>query len=399
MSRRTKEEQETKNIKLKKDRRGRDRWELRKQWPDGDILRRWMPHENAVSLLKRIEAAIDYGMDGEKGWKALKKELGRDLNSGSSSEFNKGMTIAELCDLHYEKYVVPHNKKSLDYKLQHLTKIKDLAGKKLVVEFTMKDAEDVKLARLEEGGVSNDTINKTLSTMCRMFNWAVHTKKFLAANPMAKWKRLKVVRQTRPRLTPLEYRKIVMEACRIDVLRGVFIGVCCETAVRPWAEGAHLKRTLVELNGPGDNWITIEPSKHDNEPKRIPLSSFAVELIQKLPVYFDTDYLFYRYGDKRGEFMTRDYVHSVWVEACKAAGCAWATEYDLRRYRATTWAAGSPLPNVQEWLRHEDIRTTMIYVQAVDHQRHMREAEEKEYKRFIDAARKEDGNGDIPASA
>lgn len=392
MPRRTKEELETKNIRLEKDHAGRDVWVLRKQWPDGETLRRRMPYERAEKLLRDIDSAIDRGT-----WRELKKQLSRDINSGSSPDFDPAMTISELCDLHFEKYVKAHND-SLSFKSQHLNKIKEIVGTKKVIAFTMTDAEEVKLARLDEE-VCHDTINKTMAVMNKMFNWAVKTKHFLQKNPMERYTRLDVDKIKRPRLKPQEYRRLVSEACRIHPLGGAFIGVCGELAVRPWAEGSELKRTLISVDSEGGTWIWVEPSKHDHVGRHIPLSPFALELIDTLPVVFDSDHLFVRLNDPRGTMITRPYIDGIFAKSAEIAGCAWATMYDLRRYRATTWAAGAPLPNVQKWMGHKDIRTTMVYVEAVDDQRHMLESYSREMKRVSDAGRKEGGNGDISATA
>ncbi|MBO0799418.1 MAG: hypothetical protein J2P31_11415, partial [Blastocatellia bacterium] len=299
---------ETKNIHLEKDHAGRDVWTLRKRFPDGYTLRRRMPRDSAAKLLKRIETAIDYGPEGPRGWKELKKELNHETNSGAKAI--PRMTVSSLADLYFNEYCITHHdKETQEFKRQHLDKIKELVGDKLIATFTMDDGEYVKRERLKQKiansekrkdeTVSPNTVHKTHRVLCHMFNWASdpkYGKEYLVKNPVAGMKSLKQRRYQRQDLPPEDWAQILEAAYAIDHFKATFIALCGELAVRPWAEGITLKRRLFDMrprvNPRDERWLMIEPSKHDPEGRRIPLSDEAIALARSLPVVVGSEYLF-----------------------------------------------------------------------------------------------------------
>ena len=134
---------------------------------------------------------------------------------------------------------------------------------------------------------------------------------------------------------------------------GVYCGLLGETAMRP-EEGLRQQWSFINLS---QRLLTVDKSK-TKKARHIPLSDYAMELLQMVPRIVGCPYVVARLEtldrlkDPRGSF------HS----ARKTVDLDWVTFRDFRHFRASQWVmSGIDIKTVQELMGHSDIHTTMRY--------------------------------------
>jgi integrase len=137
----------------------------------------------------------------------------------------------------------------------------------------------------------------------------------------------------------------------------------CEMVALRWrdvnfeAKQVHVRRSFVE----GEEG----PTK-DYEDRRVPLSKDAADILLPMSEFsIDPDDLVFPRAD--GSHQNPDNLSKRFTEAKTAAKLEHrGTLENLRHTFATHAAAAFPLPKVQKWLGHSDVKTTMTYVGVLD---------------------------------
>ena len=134
-------------------------------------------------------------------------------------------------------------------------------------------------------------------------------------------------------------------------------GLLGETGLRK-SEGLKLKWDYVDVDR---RTLTVEASKN-GKTRHVPLSDFALELLNKLPRVERCPFVFVWPDTKHP---VRDPRHSLFEGRAKA-GLQWVGFHDLRHFRATQWIMrGVDIRSVQGLLGHQNIKTTERYVKFV----------------------------------
>src|SRR5262249_52700973 len=110
--------------------------------------------------------------------------------------------------------------------------------------------------------------------------------------------------------------------------------------------------------------VTLDLTK-SGKVRHVPLTDRAVRAFQSITRFIQEPHVFVRLSDGKAWKDPRKSFHV----GRRAAGLEWAACHDLRHSRATHWVKhGMPLREVQAYLGHADIHTTMRYAHfAADH--------------------------------
>ncbi len=153
-------------------RKDRQCWVVDTKWPDGMRTKSKMPDEvTAKRINKKIEVAI---VDEERIWRKLRTDLR--LEGGVLQG------LSEFADFYYENYVKSHNR-SAKSKKSRLNILKAHFSSLPIDSLTPQHIDKFITARSKE--VENRTINRDLSVLRHMFEWAIK-RGYLEANPVNK---------------------------------------------------------------------------------------------------------------------------------------------------------------------------------------------------------------------
>jgi integrase len=308
-----------------------------KYWPDGSRFRRRFPNKTVAKKMRaRIEEAIAMGT-----WRELKRELYEDPK--------RDLTIEQFSDIYLEEYCRIRNSRP-DFKEETLTTIVSIVGHIRVKEFTRAHAKHFEAERAKS--VKGATVNRGLAVLSNMLTFALD-KGMIEVHPMVRYRRIPEERRAIRVMTVAEERALVEATLRKDLAVGVYCGLLGETAMRP-EEGLRQQWSFVNLS---ERLLTVDKSK-TKRARHIPLSDYAMELLQMVPRIVGCPYVVARLEtldrlkDPRGTF------HA----ARKSVNLDWVTFRDFRHFRASQWVmSGIDLKTVQELMGHSDIHTTMRY--------------------------------------
>ncbi len=142
-----------------RDRRGKLRIYVTKQWPDGSRFKRTAPNKTtANNLLKRIDESIVMGT-----WRKLKAELAR------GSRLEKNPTLREF-SAEYLKYCHAKNRRP-DFKEQAMVSILRIVGYLRIKDFTRAHGYQFLQKRSKE--VSSATTNRGIAVIKNMLSYAL----------------------------------------------------------------------------------------------------------------------------------------------------------------------------------------------------------------------------------
>lgn len=324
--------------------RGKERIEVRKTWPDGTTLRRYYPdEETANEIYHEVELAIARG-----NWRELKKRL-----AGKADK--KLLTIREFSDTYIEDYCQIHNT-DVKNKERHLRLINQRIGKLPVREFERGHAHE--LAALWGKNVRPATVNRRLATLSHMLTYALE-RGLIQHHPMLRFRKLR--EETKPlRVMTLDQeRRLVDCVAEENPVVGAYVALLGETGLRK-AEGLRLTWADIDRT---QKMVTVEKSK-SGRPRYVPLSDFALDWLDRLVRWIDKDEIFINpktgrvWKDPRYAFNNgKEKAQLEWVKGF----------HDLRHFRATQWLrSGIDIRTVKELLGHSTIQTTMRYLHLVD---------------------------------
>jgi integrase len=327
------------SIFQEKDQAGRVREVVSRYWPDGKRFRRRVATKAiARNLSLQIEAAVANGT-----WVELRRKL--------TEPPPKSVTISEFAD---EVYMTKHCKvknRRPEFKTHNLKAIKRILGKVLMTEVTDEHG-DIFVEERKKEGVSNATINRGLSVLHNMLNFAVR-KRIISVNPLSGFGKLPEVNKE-PRFMTLEENRILVAAVKAeDHLAGVYCGILGETGLRR-SDGLMLQWPSLDLQRRRMSKLTSK----GNKVVHVPLSDYAIELLGEVTRIVGCPYVFVRFGETEPMNLPR----TVFESARKKVGLEWVGFHDFRHYRGSQWAMrGVDLKTIQELLGHKDIKTTMRY--------------------------------------
>jgi integrase len=160
-------------------REDRNCWIVDTVWPDGLRTKTRMPDETTARRInKKIEVAT---VDEERIWKKLRTELR--LEGGILQG------LSEFADFYYESYVLSHNR-SAKSKKSRLGILKAHFSSLPIDSLTPQHIDKFISARRKN--VSNGTINRDLTVLSHMYEWAIR-RGYLDLNPLARVERLEEV--------------------------------------------------------------------------------------------------------------------------------------------------------------------------------------------------------------
>lgn len=332
-----------KGIFTEKDKRnGKAYIVVSKYWPDGERYRRRMPSRTvANNVMARINASIVEGT-----WRELRTELEH------GSDVEKDYTISEFADVYLEEYCRKRNTRP-DFKAETLETIKDIIGDVRLREFSRSDALRFETERGKK--VSAATVNRGLAVLSNMLTYAFK-RELIDSRPMMLYGRLPEKTKERRFLTLEEERRLVAAVLKQDPAVGAYVGILGETGLR-MEEGLGVKWDHVNL---ADRILTVPGTNTKNgQSRHIPLSDYAIELLNGLPRVIGQPWVFVRQTTWRQLRAPR----KEFEAGKKAAKLTWVKGFhDLRHFRASQWVRSGIDPRtVKELLGHRDIKTTMIY--------------------------------------
>jgi integrase len=226
-------------------------------------------------------------------------------------------------------------------------------------EFRRADAKHFEIERGKS--VAGATVNRGLAVLSNMLTFALD-KGLIQDHPMVRYRRIPERRKALRVMTLEEERRLVAAALKQDLAMGVYCGLLGETAMRP-EEGLAVQWPFIDTAG---RMLTVQKSKTaEGEGRHIPLSDYAIELLQRMPRIVGCPYVIARL-ETMGR--VKDCRHAF-GKAKRDADLGWVTFRDFRHFRASQWVRrGVDLKTVQQLMGHADIHTTMRYAHfAPDH--------------------------------
>jgi integrase len=224
-------------------------------------------------------------------------------------------------------------------------------GNKKLSEINSADVEDYKRLRTREGK-RPATINKDLSFIKHLFNYAKRCNKFHANNPVSISGLLPVNNQKTRVITPEEEALLIANA--EESLRSM-IQMALFTALRLNSIRT-LKWSCVDLN---HNTITIEAFYSKNKRNHVlPISNKVRKLLLEARLkYRDSEYVF-----PEAMALARNSLSTCFDRLCKKVGIHGVRFHDLRHTAAARMVESDiKIDKVNKILGHANIQMTMRY--------------------------------------
>ncbi len=324
-----------------KDRRGKTRYVVSRNWPEGaGRIRKYAPNlTSAKALLTRIENSILEGT-----WRELKKEL-----AGGPKRI---WTVATFYERFLEEYCKTRMRSWDRYRLSFQSLNRTL-GNIPLREFRRSDLHRYVAERNKV--LKPATVNRDIAACKKMFTYALECGE-IEVHPLTRFPKLKEPKKVFRPITVEEFSALV-QAVENPYLQAM-VAVIGETGIRI-GEAMSLTWSRVDLER---RFLWIELTK-DEEPREIPLSEYAIGYLEGLVRYLHTPYVFL--SPKTGTRWSNPY--KPFKQAAEKAGLK-VGFHDLRRFRCTQWLiAGVDVRTVQQLMGHSDISTTMRYAGYVSH--------------------------------
>ena len=322
--------------------RGEQRIEVRKRWPDGTTFRRYYPNKaKAKETLTRIEASL---LDGT--WPELKETL---RGSGHSRD----LTVSEFSDIYFQRYCCHFNRRP-DFKEQALSKIVEVVGQVPLKQFSAFHGDVFVSKRSKK--VAPATINRGLAVLKHMLNFAVK-RGYLESNPLSGFERLPEEEVALRIMTLEEERRLVSCIRECSPIIGAYAAILGETGLRK-SEGLGMQWQHIDWQ---TKRLTVPKSK-TGKPRYIPLSEDALEWLTTLVRYTSSPWVFTRPNGKPLKAPREGFYNGR-----RLAGLDWVRGFhDFRHFRATQWLLhGVDIYTVKSYLGHSRIETTQRYLHFV----------------------------------
>ncbi len=322
--------------------RGKERIEVRRRWPDGTTFRRYYPNETkADNTLTRIKASI---LDGT--WPQLKETL---RGSGHS----KDITLREFSEIYFHRYCCHYNRRP-DFKEQALNTIVKIIGQVPLKQFNTFHADLFVSKRSKK--VAPATINRGLAVLKHMLNFAVK-RGYLEGNPLVGFDRLPEEELALRIMTLEEERRLVSCIAECNPIIGAYAAILGETGLRK-SEGLGMQWQHIDWQ---TKHLTVPRSK-TGKPRYIPLSEDALEWLSKLVRHTSSPRVFTRPNGKALKAPRESFYNGR-----RLSGFEWVRGFhDFRHFRATQWLLrGVDIYTVKSYLGHSRIKTTQRYLHFV----------------------------------
>src|SRR5262245_7150321 len=254
----------------------------------------------------------------------------------------------DVAEEYYQQWVVPRNKSAAS-KRTFLDRFKKRLGHLPVRTIRMRHA-DAYVAWRQKAGLVNASINRELSCLRHLFEWAVD-REFINHNPLVRLKKLDEQEWAGPRPTE-EVVQAVFE--NLDPRFVPIFTVIRETPARR-AEVLSLQHWQIDRDR---RVVTFAKRTKNGKNTVAPLTDRALEAIDSVPVLPGCPYVFYN-----PETGTRWYdARKPWEAARSAAGYPWLRVRDLRPAFGTEASErGVPMHFIQSVLGHSSVAVTERY--------------------------------------
>ncbi len=304
-------------------------------WPDGSrTIRVCGNRTQAKQLHDRIKGKIADGT-----WLGLKEKL-RLRDRGA-------VTLQNFSTTYIHEYAKTRNKKRAWQRKQvSFRALNNFLGK-----INLESITPALLHRYvhhrKTSGVSNATINRDLTTLKHLLNYATECN-VIQSNPVEKFKKLEEEQRERPRFSNEQIQK-VMDAVRPDC-RPLFIFIR-ETGCRS-EEAFSLQHWQIQEES---RLIVFSENTKSKKYRYVPLTEAAIEAVNALPPLKKCPYVFYNLQSKTRWAVCR----KPWEEARKQAGVPELQVKDLRRHFAIRLAENSAdMHDIQQVLGHSTVAIT-----------------------------------------
>lgn len=302
------------------------------RWPDGLRTRRDMPDkQTAEKINKKIEVAI---VDEDRIWQRLRREL--------RLERYQVFSFSDLVDLYLSQYVRSYNR-DIRTCASRLNNLKQFFRNQPIESLNPQSIGSfVAMKRLEE--VKNATINRYISLLSHMMNWAIG-QEILEVNPFGKINKLKEDEWvgTRPDESALDEIFGRIDSRIVPIF--VFLR---ETGCRK-GEAINLRYSQVDFAG---QVVTIHGNTKSGKSRQVPLTDRGLWAVQALPKHGTTVF----YHPTYLKPFTNDGLGWQWD---KAKGDSGLRIHDLRHAFAIRLAEdGCPMHYISEVLGHHSLEFT-----------------------------------------
>jgi len=313
----------------------RDVWIVDVTWPDGIRWRKKMPDEDTATRIDNMIAIAK--VDGS--WPELRITL---EHKGA-----KAGLFRDFSDFYIKQYVRLQNK-AIKTKLSRISHLKKRFGG-MPLEAIRPQHLTAYISWRKGQGVSNATVNRELSVLRHMLEWA-EEEELIKRNPIRKLKKLReVISDRRPREEDIDAVFLELDVRVIPLYTFVRWTGCRRE------EALSLKRWQVNIAK--EEVIFTDNTKSDRF-RYVPLPQEAIEAIEAMPPHPNTEYVFYNPNTGERWYDCR----KPWLAARKAAGVPSLTVKDLRKaYGIKLAESGCPMHYIQAVLGHASVRTTERY--------------------------------------
>lgn len=320
-----------------------NKWEIRFRLPRrlaakyGRNSVKWKFEKKSEANEMHANVSRAIALDDKDGW--LSDRLGIS---------HSGVTVQQFYDRWIAEYA-PHLTDSTltRYKLSFKS-ILDFCGSMPMEDFRRQVAHGYAEKRTAE--VSKSTINKDLIALKSMFSYAFEVGT-IENNPLIRFASLPVQEKAMRIPTPEEYAALVK--AMPDPAIAAMVVIMGECGLRR-SEAINLEWKHVDY---ANKRITLEGTK-GKRVRIVPLSGKAIGALRSLRRFVHAPFIFVH--QISGERWTSP--DKAFRIARKKAKLGWVTFHTLRHMRCTRWLEEGHHPvQVQKWMGHRDIQTTMRY--------------------------------------
>jgi integrase len=308
-------------------------------WPDGLRTRFRRPsRDKAEELEKRVDLAIV-----DDTWESLRANL----KAPNDDHQLIAATFSDVADEYYRLWVIPRNR-SAATKKSFLKRFKARFSRYQFGELRLQHVDSY-IASRRKAGVGNASINRELSCLRHMFEWALD-RQLIKRNPLGRLKKLKEEEWAGPEPTE-EVIQAVFEKLEPRFLP-LFVAIR-ETGGR-LGELLDLEHWQIDRER---RCVYFKRTKTDKV-TTAPLTDRAMQAIDSVPALPGCRFVFYN-----AETGTRWFdVRKPWEAARTAAGYPWLRIRDLRpAFGREVARYGAPMHWIQSALGHQSVKTTEKY--------------------------------------
>ena len=272
------------------------------------------------------------------------------------------LTLQEYAAIYFTKYAPEDLKghKLIDTeKGRYRLHIKPILGNMYIVQIKARHIQllyNSLQAKKDAGELSASTCNRILTRLSCIFKYAIFPDELIDVNPMAGFKRFKTDKGKRPTYSFQQCLRLLEnadESIRPLLACFIYTGMRRSEALNLTWDSVDFDRLLIHIKkGKG------------NKDRIIPIFDEFATILRKLYSRHQGKWVF---GWDNGKRQIRDFRHSYDM-AVKRAGLPRGRVHDLRHTFATLCLTmGFTLDQVQAWLGHGSIKTTIDIYSHVDY--------------------------------